>query len=61
MPRKDSLSPEAWKRSLRSKKADPELTYFVDCLRGALRLEPLYSKRQLSEAERFAARIYPER
>jgi hypothetical protein len=45
-------------------KADPQLTYFVDCLREALRLSPLERhedkpRERETEVQRFY-RVYPD-
>lgn len=36
-----------------SRKANPQLQYFVDCLREALGKEPLYDRHYIPDVERF--------
>ena len=43
-----------------SRKADPQLQYFLDCLREAMGKEPLYDRRYRPDIERFNIAPYPE-
>ena len=36
-----------------SRKADPQLQYFIDCLRACIDKDPLYDRRYRPDIERF--------